>query len=153
MNKLAAPPGVQAAAVVCVTCDGGRLQRCDLPETAKLHWWETKVGALLELEANPQDSDPCPQVPDKFLDLAKMDELTREIKGAVPTGSVFQKADARPTGSAVAAAASPECPTDPEAAQASATNLPGASSVSAGPRDMGAAAREEGGAEHPPRQD
>ena len=149
MNKLAAPPGVQAAAVVCVTCDGGRLQRCDLPETAKSHWCETKVGALLELEPNPQDSDPCPQVPDKFLDLAKMDELTREIKGAVPTGSVFQKADARPTGSAVAAAASPECPTDPEASQASATNMPGASSVSAEPRDMVAAAREEVVAEPP----
>lgn len=149
MNKLAAPQGVKAPAVVCVTCDGGRLQRCDLPETAKSHWCETKVGALLELEPNPQDSDPCPQVPDKFLDLAKMDELTREIKGAVPKGSVFQKAEARPTGSEIAAAASPECPTDPETSQASATNIPGVSSVSAEPGDVVAAAREEIVAEPP----
>lgn len=139
MKKLAAPPGVQAAAVACVTCDGGRMQRCDLPETAKSHWCETKVGALLELEANPQPSDPCPQVPDKFLDLAKMDELTREIKRAVPKGSVFQKAEARPTGCAGAAAGSPECP----ACDASVTPLRGASQDSAEPRDGVAEARQE----------
>lgn len=131
MKKLAAPPGVKAPAVACVTCDGGRMQRCDLPETAKSHWCETKGGALLELKANPQQSDPCPQVPDKFLDLAEMDELTREIKRAVPKGSVFQKAEARPTGCASAAA---ECPSGPDTSQASGRNLPGASPVSAAPR-------------------
>ncbi|MBI3464884.1 MAG: hypothetical protein HY000_17785 [Planctomycetes bacterium] len=149
MQKLAAPPGVKAPAVVCVTCDGGRLQRCDLPETAKSHWCETKVGALLELQPNPQASDPCPQVPDKFLDLTKMDELSREIKGAVPKGSVFQKADAWPTGSAVAAAAPAECPTDPPASPACGTNRPGTSSVSAERADVVAAARKEVVAEPP----
>ncbi len=29
------------------------MQRCDLPEDAKSHWCETKVGALLEIAPNP----------------------------------------------------------------------------------------------------
>lgn len=94
VQKLAAPAGVKAPAVVCVSCDGGRVQRCDLPPDAKSHWCETKVGALLELKPNPHDSDPCPAVPDKFLDLAEMEQLTREIKRSAPKGSKFQKADA-----------------------------------------------------------
>src|SRR5690606_20491390 len=40
--KLAAPEGVKVPAVVCATFDGGRMQRCDLPETAKSNWCETK---------------------------------------------------------------------------------------------------------------
>ena len=92
--KLAAPPGVKAPAVVCVSTDGGRVQRCDLPEDAKSHWCETKVGALMQLEPNPHLSDPCPQVPTKFLQLGRVDELARDIKRAAPKGTVFQRTDA-----------------------------------------------------------
>lgn len=91
MEKLAAPPGVKAPAVVCVSCDGGRLQRCDLPDDAKSHWCETKVGVALELEPQTHAGDPCPQVPDSFLDLGRVDRLAREIKRATPKGSVFQR--------------------------------------------------------------
>lgn len=93
LAKLAAPPGVKAPAVVCVSCDGGRIQRCDLPEQAKSHWCETKIGALMELQPHLQDGDPCPEVPDKFLELGRVDELTRGIKGTAPKGSVFQRVD------------------------------------------------------------
>lgn len=93
LAKLATPPGVKAPEVVCVSCDGGRIQRCDLPEQAKSHWCETKIGALMELQPNLQDSDPCPEVPDKFLELGCVDELTRGIKRTAATGSVFQRAD------------------------------------------------------------
>ena len=89
VEKLAAPKGIKPPAVACVTTDGGRLQRCDLPENAKSHWCETKVGALLELEPNPHDADPCPQVPDTFLDLVRREQVTREIHGAVPKGQTF----------------------------------------------------------------
>ena len=89
VEKLAAPKGIKPPAVACVTTDGGRLQRCDLPENAKSHWCETKVGALLELEPNPHDADPCPQVPDTFLDLVRREQVTREIHGAVPKGQAF----------------------------------------------------------------
>ena len=91
--KLAVPPGVKAPAVVCVSTDGGRMQRCDLSEAAKSHWCETKVGALLELKPNLHDSDPCPEVPDKFLELGRVDELTRDIKRAAPKGTVFERID------------------------------------------------------------
>ena len=91
VQKLTAPQGIKPPAVACVTTDGGRLQRCDLPEDAKSHWCETKVGELLELEPHPHDADPCPQVPDTFLDLGRMEQVTREIKGAVPKGQTFAR--------------------------------------------------------------
>ena len=93
MEKLAAPRGVKAPAVVCVSCDGGRLQRCDVPADARSHWCETKVGIALELEPRLHDADPCPQVPEAFLDLGRMDRLTRQIKRTAPKGSVFQRAE------------------------------------------------------------
>ncbi|MBC7817487.1 MAG: hypothetical protein IAG10_11400 [Planctomycetaceae bacterium] len=37
VEKLAAPPGIKAPAVAGVSCDGGRMQRCDLPADAKSH--------------------------------------------------------------------------------------------------------------------
>ena len=102
VEKLAAPPGVKPPAVACVMYDGGRLQRCDLPPEAKSHWCETKVGALLELQPPQHTADPCPELPDTFRDLAKMDTLTREIhrtaaeRAAVPAGQVFGPAAAEP---------------------------------------------------------
>lgn len=97
VKKLAAPQGVKPPAVVCVSCDGGRMQRCDLPEDAKTHWCEMKVGVLEELKVESHTEDPCPQIPDKFLDLAKMDEVTREIKRGVPKGTPFERAAEEPT--------------------------------------------------------
>ncbi len=102
IEKLAAPPGVKPPQVACVSCDGGRMQRCDLPEDAKSHWCETKVGILLELKPSVHEEDPCPELPDTFRDLAKMDKLTREIhltaaEKAAPKGQVFGHADAEPT--------------------------------------------------------
>jgi hypothetical protein len=79
VEKLATPPGVKPPAVACVMHDGGRMQRCDLPDDAKSRWCETKVGALLEFEAPKHAGDPCPELPDTFRGLAKMDRLTREI--------------------------------------------------------------------------
>ncbi|HUG18000.1 MAG TPA: hypothetical protein VMM56_03430 [Planctomycetaceae bacterium] len=96
MEKLAAaPPGVKPPPAACVSCDGGRIQRCDLPEQAKSHWCESKVGILLELESSRHEQDPCPELPDTFRDLAKMNTLTREIHRAAaeradPRGQVFE---------------------------------------------------------------
>jgi hypothetical protein len=89
VERLSAPPGVKAPTTVCAGSDGGRMQCLDVPEDAKSHWVEMKVGVLLELETEAQTDDPSPQIPDKFLDLAKMEEVTREIKHRVPKGSPF----------------------------------------------------------------
>ena len=96
VEKLAAPKGIKAPAVAGVSCDGGGMQRCDLPEDAKSHWCETKVGALLEIAANPHDGDPCLQVPTKFLDVVRMEQVTREIKRAVPKGQTFESSEKSP---------------------------------------------------------
>lgn len=95
VEKLDKPKGVAAPTVVAAMVDGGRMQRCDPPEGAKTHWVETKVGVLLEFKPNPHASDPCPEVPDKFLDLAQMDQLTREIhrSQAAQKGTKFESAE------------------------------------------------------------
>lgn len=112
IEKLTVPKGVKPPQVVCVSCDGGRMRRCDLPDDAKSHWCETKVGVLLELEPCSHAEDPCPQLPDTFRDLARMDKLTREIhctaaEKAAPKGEVFGKADAVPVGGEVQPPAQP----------------------------------------------
>jgi len=101
VEKLAAPPGVKPPRVACVTYDGGRMQRCDLLGEVKSHWCETKVGALLELTPSEHENDPCPELPDTFRNLAKMDKLTREIhltaaEQASPKGQVFRQAATKP---------------------------------------------------------
>lgn len=94
MARLSPPSGIKAPSAVCATCDAGRAQRCDLSEGSKTNWCATNVGALMELELNVQDADPCPSVPDKFLNLGAVDGLTREIKRSTPKGMVFQKSAA-----------------------------------------------------------
>lgn len=93
MEKLAAPPGVKVPDVVCIECDGGRIQRCDLPADAKSHWTETKMGLLLELEPRPLLEDPCPELPSMFYDVVRMAQITKEIKSAVPQGKKFESVD------------------------------------------------------------
>jgi hypothetical protein len=148
LKKLVAPDGVRAPTVVAVTCDGGRMQRCDLPEDADSHWCETKVGALLEFEPDPHENDPCPEVPDKFLDLAKMDELTREIKRVVPKGTKFQKAgtDAIGDGRAEPPAT---CERDSADSQRSTANPSNSEVISTEPREVVTEARKEVVAEPP----
>ena len=55
---------------------------------------EDKIGALFELRPDPHENNPCPQIPDKFLDVAKMDEVTRNIKSGVPQKGPFVTHDA-----------------------------------------------------------
>lgn len=67
VQKLAAPPGVKPPDVVAISCDGGRLQRCDLAADRDSHWCEYKAGTLSELKAVTHTSDPCPEIPAVFL--------------------------------------------------------------------------------------
>ena len=79
MTKLAAPAGVKAAPAVAVSCDGGRLQRCDVSADSDKHWREYKAGTLMELETEAHACDPCPEIPSVFLEADRMERLTREI--------------------------------------------------------------------------
>ncbi len=74
--------------LVCVQCDGGRLQMRDRTkqdeqrnDSKSSFWRESKVGALIKMTGQTYDSDPCPEIPTILVDASRMSRLTREIKG------------------------------------------------------------------------
>lgn len=78
--------------VACIQLDGGRIQIRDrrLAQRAKVRrkrngkdrfWKETKVGVLLSMSSCEHSQDPCPRIPETFIDLTRIEEISREIKG------------------------------------------------------------------------
>jgi hypothetical protein len=88
------PPGVAAPSLAVVQADGGRLQILDRSATVATgqpsagrstpasHWREDKVGLLATMTSAASDVDPCPTVPEYFVDPLRILKLTREIKGS-----------------------------------------------------------------------
>lgn len=79
-------PTDQVPQVACVTMDGGRIQirsrqEASQEEDSQGHWRETLVGCCLSMTSDTHTEDPCPTIPQTFVDGARMGELTREIKG------------------------------------------------------------------------
>lgn len=79
-------PTGQAPAVACVQMDGGRIQIRDrhaAPEsrTGNGYWRETLVGCCLSMTSQEQADDPCPTIPETFVNPRRMYDLSREIKG------------------------------------------------------------------------
>lgn len=74
-----APPGVKAPDVVAVYGDGGRFQMCEQNADASSHWHEYKAGVLQSLESQEHASDPCPEIPDVYLQQERISKLAREI--------------------------------------------------------------------------
>jgi len=124
MGKLAAPPQVQGPDLAVVSCDGGRMQLCDMPETASSHWREYKAGTLLEFESAEHDADPSPDVPAIFLERDRVHTLARDIGHCTESTqeSAASPSDARAPAAAVSRArlAAPES----TASQASRRELP-----------------------------
>ena len=83
------PPGaVPPPQVACVQMDGGRFQvrpRDGGPDEAEpepaSRWRELKVGYLADLNSQPAEQDPCPQLPPTFADPGHLQQMAREIKG------------------------------------------------------------------------
>lgn len=88
------PAGVTAPEVAVVGCDGGRLQILDR-SGAKLeaeqardaedgstskHWREDKIGLLQTMKSAVVASDPCPEIPESFVDPTRILKLARELK-------------------------------------------------------------------------
>ncbi len=83
-----------------VEMDGGRLQILnrgaaapapvegrddeDEPEARQGHWREDKIGVLLTMTSTVSDADPCPEIPEHFIDPTRILKLARQIKGSVP---------------------------------------------------------------------
>lgn len=83
-------PIEMAPDVVCVQCDGGRMQIRDRKASAlkqkpdeerSSFWRETKAATLLKMTSTTFEEDPCPTIPRTFVDAARMKRLAREIKG------------------------------------------------------------------------
>jgi len=79
-------PTDQVPQVACVQMDGGRIQvrkRREMPkqEDATGHWRETLIGCLLSMTSQQHTDDPCPVIPQTFVDPRRMVDLSREIKG------------------------------------------------------------------------
>jgi hypothetical protein len=84
-----ASPQAHVSQVACVEMDGGRLQirnrkasEEERQQTRRTGFWrEDKVGCLLSMASNVFVDDPCPQIPESLLDLGRIRQISREIKG------------------------------------------------------------------------
>lgn len=93
VERKAAPAGVTAPELAVVGCDGGRLQILDrrgqAVEAEKAdadegrsgqHWRENKIGLLMTMKSEESTSDPCPEIPNNFVDPTRILKLARELK-------------------------------------------------------------------------
>jgi hypothetical protein len=108
VERKGVPEGVQAPDVVAVGVDGGRIQifermpkgqeakavtpveeeiQDDLaipePETAAakkpMHWREDKVGLLMTMTSACHTTDPCPEIPESFVNPYWIPELAKQL--------------------------------------------------------------------------
>ena len=101
VQRKGVPENVTAAEVAVVGVDGGRLQileRTAAPEASAAapatvpaedgrggqHWREDKIGLLMTMASEASAGDPCPQIPEHFVDPTRILKLARELKKAPP---------------------------------------------------------------------
>jgi hypothetical protein len=94
VERKAVPAAVTAPEVAVVGVDGGRLQILErsgakvateeAPDAedgrAGKHWREDKIGLLMTLQSAESASDPCPDIPEHFVDPTRILKLARELK-------------------------------------------------------------------------
>jgi hypothetical protein len=80
-------PTAQVPQVACVQMDGGRIQirqraeDVSNPNDGKGYWRESLVGCCLSMISQEHAQDPCPTIPETFVNAQQMQQLSREIKG------------------------------------------------------------------------
>jgi hypothetical protein len=47
-------------------------------------WREDKIGLLMAMTSQPAEGDPCPEIPETFVDPLRMRQLVRELRKGVP---------------------------------------------------------------------
>jgi hypothetical protein len=96
-ERKAVPAGMAAPAQVAVVgVDGGRLQILER-QGAKIeaeaateegragkHWREDKIGLLMTMASTESACDPCPEIPEQFVDPTRILKLARELKKQAP---------------------------------------------------------------------
>ena len=104
------PAGVTAPEVAVVGCDGGRLQileRTGAPVEAEeasdaadgrrgKNWREDKIGVLMSMKSVVSASDPCPEIPEQFVDPTRIMKLARELKKQAPLNEEAAKETTEP---------------------------------------------------------
>ncbi|MGH7168772.1 MAG: hypothetical protein ACRELG_00650 [Gemmataceae bacterium] len=119
-TRKSAPAGVVPPDVAVVGTDGGRLQIFDRRASARAaaepakaaaaepalededrqrrgrHWREDKVGLLMAMTSPVAAVDPCPEIPEGFLDPTRMGKLVRELRKGVPLAEEAAQAAADP---------------------------------------------------------
>ncbi len=100
-------PREQVPRVACVEPDGGRIQirerRAEEQPTAEEQpaeegrkgrfWRESKVGCLLSMTSETSRGDPCPTIPEIFVDPRRIAKISREIKGFSAVGAATANAE------------------------------------------------------------
>jgi hypothetical protein len=97
-SPVANPPDL-----VVVEMDGGRLQILDRRGSGTTadgaededqeaserqgHWREDKIGLLMTMTSKESAEDPCPEIPESFIDPTRILKLAREIKHGVVAGA------------------------------------------------------------------
>jgi hypothetical protein len=93
-ERKATPANVTAPEVAVVGCDGGRLQilersgaKIEAEEAADAekartskHWREDKIAVVQTMKSVVSASDPCPEIPECFVDPTRILKLARELK-------------------------------------------------------------------------
>ncbi len=118
------PQGVAAPALAVVGVDGGRLQILDRSDTEEVtaatetvaaeegrsgkHWREDKIGLLMTMDSAESASDPCPDIPEHFVDPTRILKLARELKKQPALGEDGLKEAAEPEIGAETLAETPE---------------------------------------------
>ena len=49
------------------------------------HWREDKIGLLMTMTSDEHEVDPCPEIPEMFVDPLRIMKLTRELKTRSPS--------------------------------------------------------------------
>jgi hypothetical protein len=93
-DKHRSPASVDSPQIAVVMVDGGRLQIFERGDDAKAsdedeevpagrergkHWREDKAALLLTVNSEVSANDPCPQIPETFVDPTRILKLAREI--------------------------------------------------------------------------
>jgi hypothetical protein len=98
VERKGVPAGVTAPDLAVVGVDGGRLQITDGAATDEesidddgeerpnngRHWREDKIGLLMTMTSDEHEVDPCPDVPETFVNSLRILKLTRELKASSP---------------------------------------------------------------------
>jgi len=107
MDRKDVPEGMTAPDLAVVGTDGGRLQIFERSAAAEVvtaaaasaaeatdeaaereevgqHWREDKIGLLMTMTSDEHQSDPCPEIPEHFVNPLRILKLAREFKKQVP---------------------------------------------------------------------